>query len=326
MEIIEKSKSDGYVRIKVTSADDLWYLQQVLGKGDKAKKRTMRTMLEGREKKSVVLRIRVEKTELQEDRLRITGEITEGADNIELGYHTFNLEEDDEIEIWRDFSESDWETLEKAASSKAYNVLFCIVEDGKADFYQVRESGIEDISTLKQNIPGKMYSDQKSPNFLGDVKSAIERAKHEYDAVVIAGPGFFKKKLYNHLEDQKNIFLKDTSVTGKTGLHESIKRGALKDIVESSRIDQETGLMKEFFEKLEKDGKIAYGSRVEQLVEKGAVETLILTPEKFRERQDIVRKVKQQGGEVKKIHTDHEPGMRLENLGGTAAFLRYKPG
>ena len=324
MEIIEKSKRDGYARLKVTSTDDLWYLHQVLGKGDEAKKRTMRTMLEGREKKSVVLKIKVEKTELQGDRLRITGEITEGADNIELGYHTFNLEEDDEIEVWKDFSRSDWETLEKAASSEAYNVLFCIVEDGKADFYRVRESGIEDISTLKENIPGKMYSDQKAPDFIGDVTSAIDRVKDEYDAVVIAGPGFFKKKLYNALDDQKNIFLKDTSVTGKTGLHESIKRGALKDIVESSRIDEETGLMEKFFEELEKDGKIAYGPRVEELVEKGAVKKLILTPEKFRERQDMVREVEHQGGEVKKIHTDHEPGMRLDNLGGIAAFLRYK--
>ena len=325
MEIIEKSRRDGYVRLKVTSRDDLWYLHQVLGREDEAKKRTMRTMLEGREKKSVVLKIKVEKTELQEDRLRITGEITEGAENIELGYHTFNLEEDDELEVWKDFSKSDWETLDKAASSKAYNVLFCIVEEGKAEFYEVRESGIKDLSSLKENIPGKMYSDQKAPDFIGDVTSAIARVKEDYDAVVLAGPGFFKKKLYNEIDDQQDIFLKDTSVTGKTGLHESIKRGALKDIVESSRIDEETGLMKEFFEELEKDGKIAYGPRVEDLVEKGAVKKLVVIPEKFRERQDLVREVEQQGGEVKKIHTDHEPGMRLENLGGIAAFLRYKP-
>lgn len=325
MEIIQKSRKDGYVKLKVTSGDDLWYLHQVIGEGDRVKKRTMRTMLEGREKKSVVIELEVEKTELQNDRLRLTGEIVKGADNIELGYHTFNVQEDEELELWKDFADSEWDTLEKAASSEPYNVLFCIAEEGKADFYEVRESGIEDISTLSENIPGKMYSDQKSPNFIGDVTSAIERVKEDYDAVVVAGPGFFKKKLYNNLEDQENIFVKDTSVTGKTGLHESIKRGALKDIVESSRIDEETGLMEEFFEELEQDGAIAYGPQVEDLVEKGAVKKLLVNPEKFRERQDLVKQVEQQGGDIVKVHTDHEPGMRLENLGGIAAFLRYKP-
>lgn len=325
MEILQKSRKDDYVKLKVTSGDDLWYLNQIIGECDRVKKRTMRTMLEGREKKSVVIEVEVEKTELQKDRLRLTGEIVKGAENIELGYHTFNVQEDEELELWKNFSDAEWNTLEKAASSEPYNVLFCIVEDGKADFYEVKESGINDISTLSDNIPGKMYSDQKSPNFIGDVTSAIERVAEDYDAVVIAGPGFFKKKLYNNLDDQSKIFLKDTSVTGKTGLHESIKRGALKDIVESSRIDEETQVMEKFFEELEQDGAIAYGSRVEDLIEKGAVKKLLINPEKFRERHDLVEEVERQGGEIIKVHTDHEPGMRLENLGGMAAFLRYKP-
>lgn len=325
MDIITKSRSEGYVKLKIENSDDLWYLNQVIGKGDEVRTRTMRTLLDGREKKSVVLKIRAEKTELQEDRLRITGEITEGAEDIELGYHTFNVEEDDELDLWKDFSDSDWETLEKASQSKSYNVLFCIIEEGQADFYEVRESGIKDLSRLSENIPGKMYADQDSPNFIGNVIAAIDRTREKYDAVVIAGPGFFKNKLYNQFDDTEGLFLKDTSVTGMTGLHESIKRGALKDVVESSRIDEETQLMEEFFDKMEQDGAISYGEPVKELAEQGAVETLMVVPEKFMEEQELVKEVEQTGGEVKRIHPDHEPGQRLEKLGGLAAFLRYKP-
>jgi len=325
MELITKSKSDGYVKLKIQSPDDLWYLNQVIGEGDEVKTRTMRTMLDGREKKSVVLKIRAEKTELQGDRLRVTGEITEGAENIELGYHTFNLEEDDQLDLWKDFSDSEWETLEKASESESYNVLFCILEEGKADFYEVRESGIKDVSRLSDNIPGKMYADQKTPDFEGKVVSAVKRTEDRYDAVVIAGPGFFKKKVYNQLKDRDKIFVKDTSVTGKTGLHESIKRGALKDVVESSRIDEETSLMQNFFDEMEQDGPISYGEPVEELAEQGAVKKLLITPENFRKEQELVKNVEQNGGSVKRIHPDHEPGQRLENLGGIAAFLRYKP-
>ncbi len=325
MKLLEKSRGEGYVNIRVENRDDLWYLSQIIGKGDEVKKRTQRTKLDGREKKTVTLKIRVEKTEYQEDRLRITGEITQGAEGVELGFHTFNLEEDDEIRLWKDFSDNDWKTLKKAEESRSYNVLFCITEEGEASFYEVRESGIKDISNLSDNIPGKMYSDQASPDFIGDVKTAIERTQDEYDAVIVAGPGFFKNKLYNALNQKENVFVKDTSVTGKTGLNESIKRGALKDVVQKSRIDEETELMEGLFENMEKDEKVSYGEPVRDLVQRGAVETLLVTPEVYREDQEMIEKVEQTGGEVKKIHPDHEAGERLESLGGLAAILRYNP-
>ena len=325
MKLLEKSRGEGYVRIRIENRDDLWYLSQIIGKGDEVKKKTHRTKLDGREKKTVTLKIRVEKTEYQEDRLRITGEITQGAEGVELGFHTFNVEEDDEIQLWKDFSDNDWKTLKKAEESRSYNVLFCITEEGEASFYEVRESGIKDISNLSDNIPGKMYSDQASPDFIGDVKTAIERTQDEYYAVIVAGPGFFKNKLYNALDEKENVFVKDTSVTGKTGLNESIKRGALKDVVQKSRIDEETELMEGLFENMEKDEKVSYGEPVRDLVEQGAVETLLVTPEIYRENQELIDKVEQTGGEVKKIHPDHEAGERLESLGGLAAILRYSP-
>lgn len=325
MKLLEKSRGEGYVRIRIENRDDLWYLSQVIGKGDEVKKKTHRTKLDGREKKTVTLKIRVEKTEYQEDRLRITGEITQGAEGVELGFHTFNVEEDDEIQLWKDFSDNDWKTLKKAEESRSYNVLFCITEEGEASFYEVRESGIKDISNLSDNIPGKMYSDQASPDFIGDVKTAIERTQDQYDAVIVAGPGFFKNKLYNALDEKENVFVKDTSVTGKTGLNESIKRGALKDVVQKSRIDEETELMEGLFENMEKDEKVSYGEPVRDLVKQGAVETLLVTPEIYRENQELIEKVEQTGGEVKKIHPDHEAGERLESLGGLAAILRYSP-
>ncbi len=323
MKSLSKSRSEGYLKIRVENQDDLWYLSQVIGKGDEVKKRTRRTKLDGREKKSVVLRIRVEKTEYQEDRLRITGEIVKGAEGIELGYHTFNVEENDEIELWKDFSKSDWKTLEKAEENRSYNVLFCIVEEGKADFYEVRESGIKDISKLSENIPGKFYSDQASPDFIGDVKNAIDRTREKYDAVILAGPGFFKKKLFNKFDSQEDLFTKDTSVTGKTGLRESIKRGALKDVVQKSRIDEETEIMEKVFEMMETDDKISYGEPVKGLVEQGAVEKLLVTPEIYRENQEMIETAEQTGTDVLKIHPDHEAGKRLEKLGGLTAILRY---
>ncbi len=324
MRLLNCDRSEGYAKIEVENQDDLWYLSRVFRPPQRVRKRTQRTVLEGREKKSCVLTIEVEKTELQSDRLRLTGEIIEGAEDIELGYHSFNIEPDENLEVWGLISH-DWDLLDEAESSENYEVLFCLIQSGKADFYRVKESGIEDLSSVNENIPGKMYDDQESPSFLKDVKAVIERTRNDYDAVILAGPGFEKKSLYDLFDDNEGLFTQDTSVVGLTGLNEAIKRGALKKVVEESRIDEESAIMEEFFNMMKTDGPVSYGEPVEDLVKQGAVEKLIVTPEIYREERELIENTGHTGGEVRVVHTDHEAGERLDKIGGIAAFLRYKP-
>lgn len=329
MEILKSDRREGRAKIRIENEDDLWHLKDLFDKGDKVRALTQRTKIDGREKKTLKLTLEVEQVEYQEDRLRVTGEITRAGDEVELGYHTFNLDPDTEFEIWKDFTDEEWNRLKEAENKKSYEVLFCLVEKGKADLYMVKESGIQDLSGLEQNIPGKLYDDQDTgEQFYKELKNVLDRSSRDVDNIILCGPGFEKEKVYNMMDEElkKKIFVQDTSVTGKTGLHEAIKRGALKNVVESSRIDEETSELEKFFEELEKDGKADYGlEKVEELVDQGAVEKLLITQEQFRENQELVKKVERTGGEVQMIHVDHEAGERLENFGGVAALLRYKP-
>ncbi len=328
MELLKSSREDGYVRIKVENTDDLWYLKDLVGEGDEVRALTQRTKLDGREKKTCKLTVRVEKTEYQEDRFRVTGEITEAVEDVELGYHTFNIEEGKEFELWKDFTDEEWERLLDAEDQKSYRVLFCLVEKGEADFYVVEESGIKDLSKVSENIPGKMYPDQKSGEaFYNQVNQVLNRSAEGMDKVILAGPGHEKNKVYNGLSEslKDKIFLQDTSVTGKTGLHEAIKRGALEKVVEDSRISEEAREVEKFLDKLRDDGLVDYGEGIEELAELGAVEKLLITAEKKRKKPEIPKMVERQGGDVIVVHTDHEAGERIENFGGLAAFLRYRP-
>ena len=328
MKLLKTKRDDGYAKIRIENTDDLWHLKEFINPGAKLKAVTQRTKLDGREKKTVELELEAEKIEYREDRLRVTGEITQGEEDIELGYHTFNLEPEDEFEIWRDFTDSEWQKLQELEEKRSYQVLFCLVEKGNADFFMVEESGIKDLSKVEQNIPGKMYSDQKTgEDFYSEVKTVLERSGEDVDNIILAGPGMQKNKVYNQLSDElkKKTFQQDTSVTGKTGLHEAIKRGALKKVVEDSRIAEESQAVEEFLEELEKDGNVDYGEAVEELAEMGAVEKLIITQEMNRENPEIAKNVEQQGGEVNIVHTDHEAGERIDQFGGIAAILRYSP-
>jgi len=328
MKLLKTNRGEGYAKVLIENTDDLWHLKEFITPGSRLKAITQRTKLDGREKKTVTLELETEKIEYREDRLRVTGEITKGAEDIELGYHTFNLEPETEFEIRKDFSDTEWDNLEELEEKRSYQVLFCLVEKGSADFFMVEESGIKDLSKVSQNIPGKMYSDQKTgKDFYSEVQTVLERSGKDVDNIILAGPGMQKNKIYNQLSDElKNkTFQQDISVTGKTGLHEAIKRGALKKVVENARIGEEAQAVEEFFEELEKDGNVDYGEAVEELAEMGAVEKLLITQEQNRENPEIIENVEQQGGEVQIVHTDHESGERLDQFGGIAAILRYKP-
>ena len=328
MKLLKTNRSEGYAEIRIENTDDLWHLKEFITPGSRLKTMTQRTKLDGREKKTVTLELETEKIEYRKDRLRVTGEITKGAEDIELGYHTFNLEPETEFEMWKDFSDTEWEKLQELEEKRSYQVLFCLVEKGSADFFMVEESGIKDLSKVSKNIPGKMYSDQKTgKDFYDEVQTVLERSGKDVENIILAGPGMQKNKVYNQLSDElKNkTFQQDISVTGKTGLHEAIKRGALKKVVENARIGEEAQAVEEFFEELEKDGTVDYGEAVEGLAEMGAVEKLLITQEQNRENPEIIENVEQQGGEVQIVHTDHESGERLDQFGGIAAILRYKP-
>ena len=329
MKILNQDREEGFAQIEIENEDDLWHLKEIIKEGDSVRAKTQRTKLDGREKKTCTLTLEVEKIEYQEDRLRLTGEITEGEEDIELGYHTFNLEPGKRFKLYKDFTDVEWKDLQEAEEKRSYTVLFCLIQKGEADFYLVEESGIKDLSKLDQNIPGKLYKDQDTgDSFFTDVSNYVERTAEKVDKIVIGGPGFTKQRLENMLSDKVKgkVLMQDTSVIGKTGLNEAIKRGALDRVVENSRISEESSAVEEFLETLEKDGAAEYGEPVKELAERGAVKNLLITQEKQREDPEVIEKVEQQGGEVQIVHTDHEAGERLENFGGIAAILRYDPG
>lgn len=326
MKLLKTDREEGFVHVELENKDDLWYIKDMIAEGDTLSAKTQRTKLDGREKKTCTLTLRAEKTEYQRERLRVTGEITRAPDDVELGYHTFNLEQGDRFKMWKEFTEEEWTRLMEAEEKHSYEILFCLVQKGEADFFLVKESGIQDLSSLDENIPGKMYASDESSDFYNQLNSIIKRSAGDVDAMILGGPGFEKEKVYNMLSDdvQEKTFVQDTSVTGKTGLYEAIKRGALDRVVEDSRIGEESEAVEDFLDRLQSDDRVSYGEEVENLIEMGAVEKLLITAEKMRREPELARKTEQKGGEVQVIHTDHESGERFSQFGEVAAMLRYE--
>jgi protein pelota len=150
--------------------------------------------------------------------------------------------------------------------------------------------------------------------------------------VILAGPGFAKDDLKkvidsSHPDLAERIAMDDASSIGRSGFQEVLRRGAVKSVLESSRIAREAKLIEELFREIATDGKAAYGiAEVEKAMNYGAIESLLVLDELARrcDVDDIMRQVGDSRGKVIIFSSEFEPGDRLASLGGVAALLRFK--
>lgn len=335
MKILRRNlkKRTGWIKLKIETDNDIWHLKNVIKAGDRIRSKTLRTTIEGREKKTCTLTIEVEKVNYESKRIRTTGEIEKAPEDVEHGYHSFNLKKGKVFDLYKEkWNDYELNRIDEALKDKDYDLLVCLIDKGEASFSTITESGIKQKGDIEANISGKMYKTDKrnEKEFYGDVIKVLKDNKDK-DAIILAGPGFENENLYNKIKDEDlkdKIYLQDTSVTGETGLQEVVKRGGVEQVLEDSRISREVQIIEEFLTELKKDsGKMTYGlEEIEQALEMGAIDKLIVLDEKARDEsiEKMMDQVEDRSGEVIIVHADHEAGQKFKNMGGIAAFLRYQ--
>ncbi|PIY60137.1 mRNA surveillance protein Pelota, partial [Candidatus Woesearchaeota archaeon CG_4_10_14_0_8_um_filter_47_5] len=150
MKILSKNMKKGHVVLQVETLDDLWYLSELIEKGDIVKGKTVRKIKLGKEtdrdakvvKKTVFLSIRVAGTEFHEfsDVLRVGGTVTEGPDDVARGtHHTFSLSPGSAITLekpkWYEFH---LQKLEDARKADAPQLIVCAHDRSEAVFFLVK--------------------------------------------------------------------------------------------------------------------------------------------------------------------------------------------
>jgi len=168
--------------------------------------------------------------------------------------------------------------------------------------------------------------------------------------LLLAGPGFAASDFLETIrvkassgtdKNLRNLLPKIMKVAAPSENGDSLKivmsNPAVTSKLGDTKFVRETQLMDRFCELLRKDDLRAwYGPKeVEGAVERGAVGkgggVLLISNALFRS-QDIkirqrwvklVDEVKEQGGEVRVLSSEHQSGKRLEDLSGIAAILTY---
>ncbi len=342
MNIIKSDLNKGFVVIKINVNDDLWYLENVVEKGDIVKTRTLRNIFierQGRqvkaEKKPMILKVEVEKIEFQKftNQLRLTGKIVEGPEDVQLGsYHTIEVKLGTVLTIYK----KEWKKYQvdrlKKALIKVPDVLIAVTDSNQATFGMLKRSGVEIVSELR-NPHSITQEEEKLPEFYKKIASEIEKFSEKVQSIVLAGPGFTKeyvqKIIQENYPDVKNKIIIDTTTSATSaGINEILKKGTLDKIIKESEIVKESQVVQEFFTHLNKDDDLAvYGlDQIKDADSAGAVKIILISDENIRKEEvdKLAKQVEEKKGQVEIISKTHELGEQFHRMGGLGAILRFR--
>ncbi len=348
MKTIHFNKKEQVAKIRVDTLDDLWHLSKIIEIGDKISgeiKRKVKLSGEGERAKVAVknyyAKIRTNKIKLESAVLKVSGEILEGSEELQVGAaHTLDIFTGDVVKIekpWKDYQLRRLEDAEKA--SKAPKALVVVLDDEQAHIAALTASGFQYLAGFELRLAKKRFI-EKVDTGLGKVVAEILRINSESnpDVIVVASPIFWKENMLAALKEKdakiiKKVKLEGVSTGTKRALNELINRGVLEKVLKSSQLQKEFELIEELLVEIAKKGLAAYGKDVIKAVEANAVKTLLFTDEiiekarereKFSEFEQLIDAVEKQGGQVHIISTDNEAGEKLKGLGGIGALLRFK--
>jgi protein pelota len=336
MKIIHQDLKHGELKLKVENLDDAWHLKKLLEKGDLFTGRTFRktSVKSGSEvregdRKPMMLAITVEHVEYRPDMhtLRVNGKIASGPEDVQLSsYHTIQVEQGTVVEVQK----KRWKAYQldriRRAGGKKPLLLICVLDRDEADFASLEESGVRMLGSVN---PERTEKDEKRQDYYREVAGFLKSHEAEYDAIIIAGPGFERENLFKHLKEKepalaRKVAIEHANDTGPAGVHEVIETSALR-VLRDTRVATETGMVQEILKRIKQDGLVAYGKKeVAEAVDMGAVETLIVSEDKIEEFESLMDKVEKQRGGVIIISTEHESGEEFLGLGGIACLLRYE--
>ena len=319
--------------------DDIWHLEKIIKIGDLASaksERRFKTEAGKSERKTVKVKIRVEQLEYHKDskKLRLLGTVVGGypEEYITIGaHHTIEVLPGIMLTITKERWENyQLERLKHAvAASRKPTLMIVAMDDEEAELALLRDFGLERKGTIRSGRSGKAFESAGTGGYFDEIAAAIRPA----EKVIIAGPGFTKENFGKWLRDHdpalyKKALFADIGGTGSPGLQEVLKKGIVDKVVKDARISLESALVEELLAKIPKDDATYGLAQVEEALDFGAAEKLLLADSYFSENRDnaerLLQKAEQTKCEAHIISTENESGEKLEHLGGVAVILRFK--
>jgi len=351
MKILKRDLRHGEVFLEVEDMDDLWYLSQIIDQGDLVKSLTQRKIkLSDKDgtsssafKKTLLLTIQVDKLGFHEyaDILRISGKVSEGAEDIPAGsYHTLGIEPNSKLTIikerWLNYQ---LERIEDSAKQKGSDILICAFDRENAYFAILTRQGHKILAEITGDMEKKSDMQATTSDFYSEIINLLEEYSQRYKvrSIILASPAFWKEDLLKEIEDEtlrSKITIATCNAIGKSAITEILKRPEIKNVLKDERNAQELEKVERLLAEISKTGLAAYGlGETRKAIEAGAAQDLLITTEliskkkqngSFGELNGLMRAAESISADVTIINSSNEAGKKLDGLGGIATILRYK--
>jgi protein pelota len=342
MKIIHKSIKNGELKFRITKPDDLWYLSHIIEPGDMLNGKTERKLELGdkgtKVKKTVFLKIKVDKIEYNQNVLRVGGIIVEAPEEVERGsHHSFAIEEGTIAEIVKlKWDRIALDKLDQAAHDRE-DILICAVDRENATIAVLKAQGYDVLTTLKGEVEKKAFKEDIK-DFYADVANILKdySSRLKISRIIVGTPSVWQESFRKRVpEEIKSKIVYALCSTGeKKGIDDIMKRDEVRNFLKSDRVAQEIILVEDLLAEIKTGGKASYGIKdVSEKVQMGAVSMLLVTDSflkkkkeenKYREIDDLLQLAEDTKSEICIIKSEHEGGKKLDGLGGIGAILRYK--
>ncbi|KAL2142837.1 hypothetical protein VTI28DRAFT_668 [Corynascus sepedonium] len=295
--------------------------------------------------------------------LKVSGTVVNENDWVSVGqHHTITLKyekADIKFTIWKS---NGWDSVaiqslkEALSEDRPEAIAAVVMQEGLANICLITEFRTIVKQRIESAIPKKRSTTKESTGAMSSFyDKTLTSLRNNVDfsiprTLLLASPGFAADDFRAYMASEASRtgdktlqrIAKEAVVVQSTSghvhsLNEVLKSTKAKKILENAKFTTETNLMDQFYDRLRKDdGRAWYGTKpVEKAVAEGAVGRgggVLFVNNGFFRSMDVstrkkyvglVDKVKEDGGEVRLLSSDHESGKRLESLGGIAAILTY---
>ncbi|MFW6024944.1 MAG: hypothetical protein ACOCRX_01240 [Candidatus Woesearchaeota archaeon] len=343
MQIIKRDKNKGIIRLRVEKKEDLFHLRELINENDNVEGMVFRKMKLDSGKNIVKkgnVKLTVDHTSLENERLRIIGEIIEGPDDFPRAHQAINVSENDEITLHKNLNAYENKILKDAINKSKKNILAICFDREKVIYYKLKSKRYEKVHEKKIGTQGKNYdvSQMSDKNFFETVNEPILKdgsLNHErFEGIIYASNSFWKEPWNKNVKQEikkKSTFVTISSV--ENSISEILRRSEIKTAFKDVQIKKNYEILQEILKRISKNKKVAYGKEdVKKYVEFGAVEKLIVSTKYMKKNKEegdfnelikLFEKVEKTDGEFIIMDSDYETGKNIDNFTGIVAMTRY---
>lgn len=340
MKNLKIDEKNNFVSVTPENIEDLWNISRIIEKKDVVSGKTTRKVLlkSGKtERIPVFARIQVETWLLEKYTvtLKITGKIIEGKPEefMPVGSsQSISFQTGQEIKIKKQKIKSFQKRILENSVKNKKKVFVLIIDDEAAELFTISNFQSSKIFRISSRKTGKYFNETNwKQTFFERITASLKEKRIE--KLLVAGPGFEKNNLVEHLKEKKigiKTITENTSHTGRQGLREVLSKQKLENIFKEFELQQQTIAIEELLKELGKNSGLTVIGEKETLkaIEARAIKKLFVLDSFLFENPEKTGKIMELSEKMHALtilfNSKEEPGKKLHGLGGIAGILSFK--